>query len=173
MQAQGEQRKAEQAIEQAKADQQKAEQAIEQAKADQQKAQEQAERTSAARMRAAQTSVEEAWRLRKRTQLLEQLRAEQDARVHDQEAENHKHMLELMELARKHAQLQYPDHLERQLEARITLLEQMRRHTLSTQHETLAGQYRELAAHYERLAAEQRKLAEEIERAQQESAPGK
>jgi len=149
------------------------EQAIERATADQQKAQEQAARNRAARTTAAQTSVEQARRLRERTQQAQQHRAAQDARVHDQQAEHHKRILESMALARENALRSETHHLEKQLSGRLELLEQMRRTNLITQHEILARQYRELAQHYERLAAEQRTLAEEAERAQREAAPAK
>lgn len=167
-----------------------------QAQVEQRTAQEEAERTRAARMKAAQTSVEQARRLRERTQQLQQLRAAQEqeqqarqlaeqrrlyeaqaeaaqARAAERQREQAELMLDIIARARENARRNDADQSERQLKARIALLEQMRRQTLTNQHETLARQYRELAEHYERLAAEQRKLAEEVERGQREAAPAK
>ena len=143
---------------------------VERAKAEQQKPQ---ERVNDARRRVQRAQAAQPSRPVERAPRVQQPRAEQDAGVLDQQSENNKRMLEHIPLVYANALRNHADHSERQLKARIALLEQLRRHTLTTQHETLAQQYRQLAEHYERLAAEQRKLAEELERSQREAAPAK
>ena len=92
--------------------------------------------------------------------------------LHEQQAEHHRRMLELMAMARENAVHHDTPHLVTQLRERVAILEEMRRKNLAGHQETLARHYRQLAEHYERLAVEQRKLAEELERLQREAAPG-